>query len=232
MMPGKRSIVILGGFLSPASIYTEISRTLAELSGQKTWVVNTHIYDWIASFIRPGWAHILNLLDSTVHRAVAESDNHKIVLIGHSQGGILARLYLSPEPFMGRSYAGLDHVQHLITLGSPHLNQGGVQRGGVMARWVQQRVPDTAFSPQVRYTCVAGRSVRGDLNGSSKERTAFKVYRQICGDGSAWGDFIVPEPAALLPGSEQISLDSVSHFSIFGEPWYGSEAALRLWWRA
>lgn len=231
MMAARHPIVILGGFLSPAALYAEMSRCLSELSGQKTWVVNTHIYDWIASFARPGWAHLLNLLDATVHQAAAESDSGKVCLVGHSQGGILTRLYLSPEPFMGRRYNGRKYVQHLITLGSPHLNQGGLQRGGIMARWVQQRVPDAAFAPQVCYTCVAGRSVRGDLNGSSKERTASKVYRQICGDGNVWGDFIVPEPAALLPGSEQISLDGVSHFSVFGEPWYGSEAALPLWWR-
>jgi pimeloyl-ACP methyl ester carboxylesterase len=232
MTVASQPIVILGGFLSPATIYSDMSRLLSKLSGQRTWVVNTHVYDWIAAFIRPGWAHILNLLDGTVRQAAAESDNQKVCLVGHSQGGILARLYLSPEPFMGKRYNGLEHVQRLITLGSPHLNQGGLQRGGVMARWVQQRVPDTAFAPQVHYTCVAGRSVRGDLNGSAKERSAYKIYRQICGDGNVWGDSIVPEPAALLPGSEQISLDGVSHFSMFGEPWLGSKSVLPLWWRS
>jgi len=230
MMAARHPIVILGGFLSPAALYAEMSRALSALSGQKTWVVNTRIYDWIASFTQPGWAHLLNLLDATVQRAAGESDDRKVSLVGHSQGGILARLYLSPEPFMGKRYNGKERVQRLITLGSPHLNQGGLQRGGVMARWVQQRVPDAAFAPQVRYTCVAGRSVRGDPEGSAKERTAYKRYRQICGDGNVWGDFIVPEPAALLPGSEQISLDGVSHYSIFGEPWLGSESVLPLWW--
>jgi hypothetical protein len=57
---------------------------------------------------------------------------------------------------------------------------------------------------------------------------------QVCGEAEVWGDFIVPQTAAHLPGSTQIDLDGVFHsplgekLPIFG-PWYGSESILPLW---
>ncbi|MEJ2751551.1 MAG: hypothetical protein P8169_02525 [Chloroflexota bacterium] len=107
----------------------------------------------------------------------------------------------------------------------------GIQRGGHMSRWVQQYVPDAAFAPEVRYTSVAGKYTRGDLTGSLLERFAFRAYKEICTDGAVWGDGIVPVDSALLPNSEQIVLEGVSHHSVIGKPWYGNASVLPLWWR-
>ena len=223
-------VVILGGFLSLAANYTGVSRSLTNLSGQNVWVVKAQIFDWLTSISRVGWLFVLNKLDSTVNQALSISGEGKVVLIAHSQGGVLARLFLQPEPFMGKRFNGLERVAHLVTLGSPHLNQGGLQRGGSMSRWVERQVPGAAFSPQVRYTSVAGSFIHGDPTGTRFERFTFKVYKEICGDGEVWGDGIVPVSSALLPGSEHIILDGVSHYTLLGEPWYGSQEVLPLWW--
>ena len=227
----NQPIVILGGFLSIATIYTELSRALTSLSGQKVFVVNTRVFDWLPSVSKMGWFLVLSKLDLTVKKALSVSGNNKAILIGHSQGGVLARLYLSPEPFMGKQFCGMDHITHLITLGSPHLNQGGLQRGGNMSRWIQRRVPGSAFAPRVCYTSVAGKFIRGNSIGTRFERFAFRVYKEICTNGEAWGDGIVPVPSALLPGSQQITLPGVSHYSLIDEPWYGNEQVLPLWWQ-
>lgn len=100
-----------------------------------------------------------------------------------------------------------------------------------MARWVQQHVPDTIFAPQVRYTSVVGKYIHGRPSGSPTERFAFKVYKDIGEDGNVWGDGIVPVNSALIPGSEQIILVGVSHHTVVGRPWYGSEEVIRSWWR-
>jgi pimeloyl-ACP methyl ester carboxylesterase len=224
-------IVILGGFLSVAAIYTQMRKALAALSGRKVFIVNTRLFDWLPSVSKLGWFLVLNKLDLSVKKALSVSGEDKATLVGHSQGGVLARLYLSPEPFMGVHFCGVDHISHLTTLGSPHLNRGGYQRGGHMSRWVQSRLPGSFFIPQVRYTSVAGSYIRGDSAGTRFERFAFGSYEQICGDGEAWGDGIVPVSSAFLPGSLQITLPGVSHYSLIGEPWYGSEEVLPLWWQ-
>jgi pimeloyl-ACP methyl ester carboxylesterase len=223
--------VILGGFLSQATLYRGFSRRLASLTGERVYVVNTRFLDWAASITEPGWFLVLNKLDITVKKAAREFSGQKLTLIGHSQGGILGRLYLSHEPFLGKVFGGRDYIDHLITLGSPHLNLGGIRRGGNMARWVQQQVPDAIFAPQVRYTSVVGKYIRGRQSGSLSERFAFKVYKDIGKDGDVWGDGIVPVSSALIPGSEQITLDGVSHHTAVGRPWYGSEDVIQKWWR-
>jgi pimeloyl-ACP methyl ester carboxylesterase len=231
MIPdGTLAIVVLGGFLSPAAFYSGFSTALESSSGKKVFIVDTRVSDWLQSVSKPGWSLILDKLDITVKRAIRQSGDRKLTLIGHSQGGILARLYLSNEPFLGKSYCGLDYIDHLITLGSPHVNQGGIQRGGPMSRWVQQQVPDAVFAPSIHYTSVAGKFVRGDPSGSLIERLAFRSYQEIFIDGSVCGDGIVPVDSALLPDSEQIVLDGVSHYSAIGKPWYGSEHVLPLWY--
>ena len=226
----NRQIIILGGFLSLAAIYKGLSKALSALSDQKVWVVDTRVFDWLPSISKVGWFLVLNKLDNTVRKAFKNSNLSKATLIGHSQGGVLARLYLRPEPFMGKRFLGMDHIDHLITLGSPHLNQGGLRRGGQMSRWIEHHVPGSAFSSRVRYTSVAGKYIRGNSTGSLFERFSYRVYKEICTVGDTWGDGIVPVPSALLPDSQQIILNGVSHYSLFGEPWYGSEEVLSLWW--
>jgi pimeloyl-ACP methyl ester carboxylesterase len=225
-----RQIIILGGFLSMATVYKGLRHALSALSGQKVWVVNTRVFDWLNSISKIGWFLVLNKLDITVRKALANSRMSKLTLIGHSQGGVLARLYLRPEPFMGKHFHGVDQIDHLITLGSPHLNQGGIQRGGYMSRWIDRQVPGSAFSARVRYTSVAGRYIRGNSTGSLSERFAYGIYKDICSEGESWGDGMVPVSSALLPGSQHIVLNDVSHYSLLGEPWYGSEEVLPLWW--
>ena len=131
---------------------------------------------------------------------------------------------------MGKHFHGVDQIDHLITLGSPHLNQGGIQRGGYMSRWINRQVPGSAFSARVRYTSVAGKYIRGNSTGSLSERFAYGIYKDICAEGESWGDGMVPVSSALLPGSQHIVLNGVSHYSLLGEPWYGSEEVLPLWW--
>jgi alpha-beta hydrolase superfamily lysophospholipase len=70
------------------------------------------------------WARLLAGLDRAVQQAARSEPDVKITLVGCSAGGALARLYLYPDPFLGRAYQGLKRVNHLITLGSPHHSQG------------------------------------------------------------------------------------------------------------
>ena len=131
---------------------------------------------------------------------------------------------------MGRTYSGLEKVDHLVTLGSPHDNLGGRTRGGHMSQRIKKRYPGAFFSSEVNYVTVAGRLHKGNKNGSLRERWAHKRYKEIVGDGDVWGDGLVPTKSALLDGAFQIVLDGVGHFSGFGGPWYGHEDIIPGWW--
>ena len=226
------AIVILGGFMSMSSLYGTLRLALAQLTGQPVYVVETRGMDWMPSLLPAGWLYVLRKLDRTVRRASKLTESGRVNLIGHSEGGVLGRLYLSPEPFLGQVFGGLEWVGRLITLGSPHHNERRWLHGGMMARWVEDRVPGACFSPQVQYCSVAGKLVRGDSQGSLRERHVYSFYEQIGGDGNAWGDGLVPVASALLAGSHQITLEGVGHFAGFGGPWYGTEETIANWWQA
>lgn len=228
--PVVQPIVLLGGFASPSAIYTGFRDLLAERSGQPVWVVPIQTLDWLPSIVPGGWLLLLTKLQQSVQEALRHSTTGKVTLIGHSAGGVLARLYLAPEPFMGRTFGGIEYVDQLVTLGSPHNNQQRWLHGGLMSRWIERRYPG-AFYRQVRYLSVAGRLVRGDRRGSLLERNAYRFYDRIAGQGDAWGDGLIPVQAALLEGAEQIVLEGVSHFAGFGGPWYGAESVLARWWQ-
>jgi pimeloyl-ACP methyl ester carboxylesterase len=220
-------IVIIGGFLSQAKLYARMRDWLAQCTEQPVWVVEAGTLDWLLSVRAEGWAHLLDELERAVHQAVDSSVTGRITLVGHSAGGVMARLFLSPTPFLGKSYCGLKSVAQLITLGSPHYNL----QGSRMRRWVERQYPGSFFT-SVRYTSVAGKVIRGSRYGSVRERWAYACYRRLCGNGNVWGDGLVPLSSQLLSGSQQIVLEGVSHFTGFGGPWYGSAQIIARWWQA
>jgi len=221
-------VVILGGFFATPRDYWEMRPALEKLTRQPVSIVPVTRFDWVLSLTGFGWARILRKLDRTVRRTLAEAGAAKVVLVGHSSGGVIGRLYLSPRPFRGRVYAGRDVVSCLVTLGSPHVNH----RGSFMRRWVDRKYPGAYFAPGVQYVAVAGKALLGDRNGKSEERAAFRGYRYLCGRGDLWGDDRVPLAAALLEGALPVVLDGVFHSPRRGRRWYGNTRTVRRWWDA
>ena len=175
-----------------------------------------------------GWKRILLRVEATVRDAQRRSGGaHPVTLVGHSSGGVLGRLFLSPEPFEGVRFAGLDVVRHLITLGSPHLNV----RGARLRRWVDRTYPGAYFAPDVRYTAVGGRAVRGTREGTPRERAAHFLYRRLSGTGDEWGDGLVPLSSSRLDGARSLVVDGVAHAPLGGARWYGSPDVIHEWWQ-
>jgi pimeloyl-ACP methyl ester carboxylesterase len=221
-------IVILGGAFSWPGVYAGMRRTLEACAGVPVSVVPVHPADWAIAVTEYGWQRILRKVDREVRRMTADTGRPRVVLVGHSAGGVVGRLYLSPEPFRGDTYAGLERVAQLITLGSPNTNQ----RIGPMRRWVDARYPGACFSPAVRYTSVAGRRLEGRRHGTPAQRAAHSAYRTLSGYGAVWGDGLVPVSVALLPGAGAVVLDDVGHGPVLSRPWYGTAEIVRRWWAA
>ncbi len=229
--PTPQPVVLVGGILSSPFVYGDMRTALERVIGQPVRVVEILGHEWIPSLLPAAWIRLLDKVDRAVRQAVEASPTGKITLVGHSAGGLVSRLYLGPKPFRGHTYHGLDYVDHLITLGSPHYIRHANVRYGWMPGWLERHYPD-AYLPQVRYKSIAGKLIYGNQDGTRRERIAYSLYLGLIGYGKAWGDGLVPVASALLRGSSQIILDGVSHYAGFGGPWYGEEDIIPLWWNA
>jgi pimeloyl-ACP methyl ester carboxylesterase len=221
-------IIVVGGHMSLPVGYRRLARILADISGSEVHVVPITPLDWALGRVR-GYGQLVFEVASTVDKALLESGSDKAVLVGHSAGGILARVYIGGDPpYGGRRYAGHRRVSHLITLGSPHhvLNRGSL----TPIAEVNELFPGALHEPAgLRYLCVAGAAVDG-----ASSRRARKRYERLTGNGRVKGDGEVPVGSALLPGARSLVLDDLYHGRFYGFPkgrWYGSDReTVERWW--
>src|SRR5829696_72554 len=187
-------IVLVGGLASWPGRYRSLAQNLREISGSEVYTTPITPLDWLLGRLR-GYGQLVFEVASVVDRALLESESDKAVLVGHSVGGILARVYIGGDPpYGGRRYAGHRRVSHLITLGSPH-NVPNRRHLAPIAE-VNELFPG-ALHPNVRYLCVASSAIDG-----TSSRRARKRYERFVDDGRVAGDGEVPVEAALLSGAE------------------------------
>ena len=100
-------------------------------------------------------------------------------------------------------------------------------------RWTRQNLDFVnnnypgAFHPNVRYVCVAGKSVHGQLNW--QHWITYHSYELTGGQGNCWGDGITPIVAAHLGGANNIVLEGVQHSPRRDSLWYGSPEIVSAW---
>lgn len=210
--------------MSYSNHYRGMQAHIEAITGRKVTIVKTRGFDWLPIMSIRGWIYLIRKLDDAVMRALNGSNGQEVIIMGHSIGGVLARIYLLDDPFPGEEFPGNKAVSHLVTLGSPHSNKGGLTRGGLLTRWIDKKYPEGTLTPNVKYTSIAGKYLRGVKTGSTREHWVYQNYKSICGRGDVWGDGLIPVECALLEGSQNIVLDNISHAQIFGNPWYGDKA--------
>ena len=202
---------------------------LREITGSEVYVAKITPLDWLLGNIR-GFGQLVFEIATTVDRALLQSDSKKVVLVGHSAGGVACRVYLGGDPpYGGRRYSGHRRVSHLITLGSPHnVPDRNAERRKSLApiSRVNDLFPGSLHEPAgLGYLSVAGSAA----NGADSER-ARKRYERFVDDGRVAGDGVVPVEAALLPGAGSVVLDDVYHGPSLGR-WYGSDLEMvGRWW--
>ena len=169
--------------------------------------------------------------------AAAGDKDPRVLLVGHSAGGWLARAALgdgSPEGSLARINA-LEDVCGLVTLGTPHLPPpAGTEdpTRGVL-KYVDAQYPGAALDG-LAYVTVAGSAVTADKNAErgSLERVAANSYPTVSGPSSGEGgvgDSIVPLEAAHLEKATQITLEKATHSIGSPDSWYGSDAVIDDW---
>src|SRR3712207_2833628 len=93
-------VVIVGGHMTWSLSYRRLARILADISEREVHVVPITPLDWILGRFR-GYGQLVFEVATTVDKALLESDSDRAVLVGHSVGGILARVYIGGDPPYG-----------------------------------------------------------------------------------------------------------------------------------
>jgi hypothetical protein len=238
------TILVLGGFLTSPPLYRRFRRRLLERGAADVVVADIWLHEWLLAG-GLGMRRIVARSARDLDQAAAIAGGHRVsrgaplLVVGHSAGGVVARLLTAQAPFGGQGPALAEAMGALVTLGSPHhvgrSRYAGRRIGDVAAHVADRHVPGSAFAPRVGYVSVASRSVVGRRRGTGRERVAWRTYRGLLGDAGpdgVDGDGVVPVASALLDGSTQIVLDGVAHGQGSGRPWYGAEPAIDAWWPA
>ena len=221
--------VILPGYLASAQPYQEMETSLAE-AGFPAVTVPLRRYDWLPTIGGRSVSNIIKALDASAQRAMGDHGSNQINLVGHSAGGWIARIYMGESPYnvhasdAQRTLPRPAHknVNTFVSLGTPHISQERWTRKNL--DFVNQNYPG-AFYDDVNYVCVAGKAVEG------RKADWFTVnsYKLTAGDGSVWGDGVVPILAAHLEGARNITLDDVLHSPRSNSLWYGSTSVVKSW---
>lgn len=189
----------------------------------------------------PAFRWYLQKAQLTIERAVAarraqaghSEVDARVVLIGHSAGGWLARALLAVA---GDAWAS-EHVRGIATLGAPHASPPATvpdQTRGTIPN-VNRRAPGAYYASNgTFYVTVTSNRVVGDAAGDAAARNAFTSYQLVLGEGQGVaGDGFVPSRAALLEGATQLTLDCY-HSGGSADPWprddwYGAERNVDAW---
>ena len=238
--PPAPTVLILGGFLTSPPMYRSLVARLRARGVADVVVGSVWLPDWLLAAGR-GLGPIVTrsgraLLEASA-RSARGSLGAPLLVIGHSAGGVSARLLTAPEPFEGRRTNAAGRIGAIVTLGTPHIvaedGRFGRRAGAHAAAYANRVVPGDAFTPRVGYRCVSSRYTIGRPDGTPGERWAWRGYRELLGDRAAApieGDGLIPIASALLPGVPSRILDGAAHGQRPGRDWYGSERYLDEWW--
>ena len=197
--------VIVPGYLADASAYGEAARALERALDARSVgragrarvdVVPLTTRDWWPTLAGGDFSRVARKIDAAVRKSWEEADGNRVVLVGHSAGGWLGRLYLGDERYAGETFGGRRYARALVTLGTPHASAEAYPFGRVPERrdgeredalsadargsslaFVNEMYPG-AFFDDVRYV-----SVVGDVGPAGAD--AFDVLGAIFDDDDA-----------------------------------------------
>jgi len=128
-----------------------------------------------------------------VHRAVerlrAATGAARVMLVGHSMGGLASRVYLRRH--------GDAHVARIVTLASPH--HGTIFGRLGHSRNARQMAKGSRFIEQV----------------AAHDRGRWSRFTTVA---TRDDNLVVPRSSPLLPGSKQIEIDGVGHLALIEDP--------------
>lgn len=236
------TVLILGGFLTAPPMYRPLVERLRARGAAGVVVANVWPPDWLLAGVR-GVGPLTTRSGRALHDAWRlsreASRGAPLLVVGHSAGGIIARLLTAAEPFPGRRFGAAPLIGAIVSLGTPHRLAAGEGIGHRMnemaAATADEVVPGAFFAPEIGYVSVASRAICADPTGHGRERVAGLLYRSIIGRAAVpgtEGDGLVPVAATQLAGARHVLLDHSIHGPGAAAPWYGTDDAVDAWWPA
>ena len=235
----RPGVLIIGGFLSSPPFYGPLRARLLARGAATVDIAPIWLPDWLLIPWR-GQGQVAARAARAVLHAGSKNEGAPLLLVGHSAGGVVARILTAEVPFAGRRYAGSPRIGAIVTLGTPHANAMEAwtsRRSRVYpAGFANEHVPGAFFAPRIGYLSVASRRSPATAGPSGpRERWLRRSYERVMPPpypGIIEGDGVVPVSCALLPGAHQIVLDDAAHGRGMRHPWYGSEKHVDAWWPA
>jgi pimeloyl-ACP methyl ester carboxylesterase len=133
--------------------------------------------------------HYADVLARAVENLRAATGAARVVLVGHSMGGLAARVYLRRH--------GDAHVARVVTLASPH-------HGTILGR--------LGHASNARQMARGSRFI-GQLDRDDRGR-----WSRFTTVATRDDNLVIPRSSPLLPGARQVELDGVGHLALIEDP--------------
>jgi pimeloyl-ACP methyl ester carboxylesterase len=233
-MANPDPILIVGGFGVSWNIYQPFRAVLQSVSNRAVFLTRLEMLDWLSVVMSDDYSNLLKRLHSSVTDTLRRTGAERLMLLGHSAGGIVARIYMGDQPYGRESlvFNGFQRVSALVTIGTPHTTPKRGRFGGLnQITFANERYPG-AYWRFIRYVTVIARSIRGVRNGAPYERNACESYMMLTNECDQWGDGVVPLSCSALEGAYNLQLEGLRHDPRPDErPWYGhNEETVGSWW--
>lgn len=226
------SVLIVGGFATVPPNYWPLRRRLLARGAARVDIAPLWTPDWVLGALL-GFGSVMLRTGRAIGRTWREGSRQPIIVVGHSAGGIAARLAMADKPFNARVADVAEAVGCLVTLGTPHGLDGLTNRyrhaGHAATAFLDQATPGAYFAPRTSYLSVGGRTPGAEFPGIAGD-LANQLFGVAVGrETQALGDGIVPFSAVHLDGATQLTYEDVRH-GMIGAPWYGDDVMLDRWW--
>ena len=226
------NVLIVGGFATMPPNYLGLRSRLLRRGAARVDICQLWTPDWLLAGM-VGFGPIMRRAGRAIAATHRAGGRRPIIVVGHSAGGIVARLAMSERPFNGRVAGVSEAVGCLVTLGTPHglgaLTHRSRHAGHDAVAFLERDSPGAYFAPRTSYVSVGG-LVQLAAPRWPAGRFVAELFRMMVGDEAATdGDGIVPAAAAQLEGARQLTLHGIRH-GMIGSPWYGDEEVIDAWW--
>ncbi len=228
-------VVIIGGFLTESLQYRPMRQRLLEAGARRVTIAPIHLPDWAVMGL-VGLGPLL-LRGARAIREARRASSEPVIVIGHSMGGLIARLATCEVPLDGRVAHVADDVGCLVTLGTPHAfepRMGWSHAGVRAAEHLARHCPGAFQSPRSGYLTVGSDFVKPGHRASRRAPLHWfnALLRDLVGETPGIGsDGLVDAQRCRLAGARHVELDDILHGTVYG-PWYGDTIAIDRWWPA
>jgi pimeloyl-ACP methyl ester carboxylesterase len=228
-------VVIIGGFLTEALQFRPMRQRLLDAGAARVTIAPIHLPDWAVMGL-VGFGPLL-LRGGRAIREARQAAPDPVMVVGHSLGGLIARLATCETPLDGRAARVAADVGCVVTLGTPHAFEPRVRWRHAAVRAAEhlsRACPDGYFAPATGYLTVGSSFVRPGRRAARRTPLHWlnRVLRDLVGETEGvGGDGLVDARRCRLAGVRHVELDDTLHGTVYG-PWYGDTVAIERWWPA